>query len=190
MFNLNVTWENVPINLLSPDADSFLQESLNFNPEHFSLKKVESLTSEAINLLLQIHPIHVIRHRRSMLVIAGYRTFQAASFCFPPNHEIPVAVLDKRTTKQQLALLRYLDLAVTPLLFRLDGSLADSYQLIAGDGTHREQAWLHSSMHSFAAALSVSPSTLCKPKRNSTGKTASAQKELTYNPPQTLVEIT
>lgn len=157
--------ENVPLFLLKLDVDS--QGIMCFEPDQYCLKKVDALSPEAVNLLLKIHPILAIRKRRSYIVISGYRTFQASSFCFQPSHEIPVSVLDKQTTKQQLDLLRYLDLSVVPLLFRLDGSLADSYKLI-GASASKERAWAqpyNASMHAFASALAVSPSTLCKPKR-------------------------
>lgn len=158
--------ENVPLFLLKLDVD--YQGIMCFEPDQYSMKKVDALTSDAVNLLLKVHPVLVIHKRRSYCIVSGCRTFQAASFCFPPTHEIPVSVLDKRTTKHQIELLRYMDQSVTPLFFRVDGSLADSYKSICSSPS-KEQVWMppyNASMHAFASLLSVSPSTLCKPSKS------------------------
>ena len=160
--------ENVPLSLLRHDPNILHLEQPRFNCEDYSLKKVGSFTPEAAKLLLQIHPIHVVRIRRLYVVVAGHRTYQIAAFCFDPNYEIPVLVLNKRTQKQQIALLRYLDLVVSPLLFRLEGSLAVGYLATGTDTNSRDQTWLapyNSSMNKFADLLGVSPSALCTPKK-------------------------
>lgn len=164
--DIGMNQEDVPLSCLKYDMD--FQEKMIFNPDQYSLKNVGALTSEAVSLLLKVHPIFAIRKRRSYYVISGCRVFQAASFCFPPTHKIPVLVLDKRITKQQLAMLRYLDMSLAPLLFRFEGSLADSYKSIC-DSASKEQAWMppyNASMNAFASLLSVSPSTLCKPRKS------------------------
>ncbi|MBT0666127.1 type IV toxin-antitoxin system AbiEi family antitoxin [Geobacter pelophilus] len=165
MGKLEYARRDVHLNELS-NSGGLENRPLEFEDGIYTLKNLDQLSIEAIELLLEIHPIYVVaKQRRRYYIVAGFRTFQAASLVYKsPHQEIPVRVLDRHTPKETLELLCYLNLSVTPILFRIGGSLADSYQLLTN--SLQDKAWRKvKSIQDFANVLDVAPSTLCKPKK-------------------------
>ncbi|MDP5133168.1 MAG: hypothetical protein NWQ54_19985 [Paraglaciecola sp.] len=72
----------------------------------------------ALETLLQIHPIHLLKDEGKFFVIAGFRGFEMAKLCFEPDTELRCLVhieLDTDTI-QELALI---DIVGSPLLHSL-----------------------------------------------------------------------
>ena len=155
---------------LERDYDVSVLSSLRYDPKGYTLESINAFTPGAMTTLMQLHPVYVIRKRRKLLVVGGKRTFHAAAFCLRPDQEISIALLDKNTTQEQLLLLRYVDLAVSSLLFRQNSSVADIYHDINLPDL-RKQCWLPplaTTMQAFADAMGVSSPALCaKSKRQS-----------------------
>lgn len=172
MSELKLDWEKVCLNKLALEKeDETIPSALRYDPVKHTLRKSNAFTPEAASLLLQLHPIYAIRKGGNLYVVAGKRTFHLAAFCLEPEYMIMVGILGRQTTSEQLLLLRYLDQAVSPLVFRLESSAADIYRSI-DIPEFRQKAWLpplSSTMSSFAAALGVSPAALT-PTKNGTKK--------------------
>lgn len=161
---LNFHREIIPIeNLrLEQQYEDTIPESLHYDHSRYTLHAIDALTPEAISLLLQLHPIFVLQKKRDLLVVAGKRIFQAAAFSLPPTADIPVVVLNKQTTEEQLVIIRYLDLTVSSLLFRFEASAPEMYRRIDLAGI-RQTVWrppLDRKKSSFAVALQLSPAAL------------------------------
>ncbi len=169
MDDLKFRWERVSIDLIRLEMNSG-DDPLCYNEKLYLLKKTEIFTDQAIQLLLKLHPIFVVRKRNLYWVVAGARTFVAAAHSVDPKKKILIAVLE-RTTNEQLQNLRYYDLAVTPLLLSFAGSASDIYNHCnSAQPNQQSLPLLNSSLRSFAAALGKSPSALCVPKVKSSIK--------------------
>jgi len=154
---------------LELEYDESVPPPLRYDPSHHSLKRSNILTSTAVSLLLNLHMIYAIRKNRELLVVAGKRIFQIASFCLVPEHEINVGILAKQTTPEQLNFLRYIDLIISPLILRTESSASDIFRYVNIPDL-RQQAWLQpyaSTMSSFASLMGVSPAALVTPPANS-----------------------
>lgn len=172
---LKFEWDLVRLESLELEReyDESVLSSLRYDPKGYTLGTIDVFTREAMSTLMQLHPVYVIKKRRKLLVVGGKRTFHAAAFCLRPDQEISIALLDKNTTQEQLLLLRYVDLAVSSLLFRQNSSVADIYRDINLPDL-RKQCWLPplaTTMQAFADAIGVSSPALCaKSKRQSVCK--------------------
>jgi hypothetical protein len=166
----SVRLENLELEM---EYDESVSPSLRYDRKEYTLGTIDVFTPEAMSTLMQLHPVYVIRKRRKLLVVGGKRTFHAAAFCLRPDEEISIALLDKNTTNDQLNLLRYVDLAVSSLLFRQNSSVADIYRDINLPDL-RKECWLPplaTTMQAFADAMGVSSPALCaKSKRQSESK--------------------
>lgn len=136
-----------------------------YDESRYSMRVREDISPEIVTLLIELHPIAVVRQKRKLEVVTGARLFSIAAFCLDPSAEISVLVLDKRFCDENEELLRYLDLAVMPLLHTLDGSAKDLHQVF-NISELREQVWLpplKSVSSAFARALGVTPAALLTP---------------------------
>lgn len=136
-----------------------------YDESRYSMRVREDISPEIVTLLLELYPIAAVRQKRELEVVTGARLFSIAAFCLDPSAEISVLLLDKRFCDKNEELLRYLDLAVMPLLHTLDGSAKDLHQVFNISGL-REQVWLpplKSVSSAFARALGVTPSALLAP---------------------------
>lgn len=158
---------------LEREYNESVSPSLRYAPKEYTLGTIDVFTPEAMSTLMQLHPVYVIRKRNKLLVVGGKRIFHAAAFCLKPEQDVSIALLDKNTTQEQLLLLRYVDLAVSTLLFRQNSSVADIYRDINLPDL-RKQCWLPplaTTMQAFADAMGVSSPALCaKSKRQSESK--------------------
>lgn len=117
----------VPISRLRLQEDG---QHLTFDVSRYSLQIAGKLSPAIVTMLLELSPIAVVRQDgRNYDVLAGSRLFSIAAFCLDPSTEIPVLVIDKRYARENEDLLKYLDLAVLPLLHTLRGSAHDLYSL-------------------------------------------------------------
>jgi hypothetical protein len=142
--------------------DDSVPESLRFKHSSYTLSASDALTPEAILLILQMHPIFVIQKKNYLTVVAGKRIFKAAAFSLPPSEEIPVRVLHKNITKEQLLLLRYMDITISSLMFRTEVSAFDIYRNI-NLNDFRNKVWrppLDKGKRAFAFAIQVKPAAL------------------------------
>lgn len=163
--------EAVPLNKLRIETQC---EDINpavpcYADELYTLRHLDVFTQETVQLLLQIHPIYVHK-RKHLYVIAGARSFRIAAACLDPTCEIPVIILGKKITEEHLRHLRYLDLAVSPLLLSRTGRAADMYQSINVPDL-RDQSWkkpFNASLNAFARIIGVSPPALCESSRKKT----------------------
>jgi hypothetical protein len=139
-----------------------------FDDTRYKLKAMRKIAPEIIPTLLGLNPILVVKtDRQYHEVLAGSRIFSIAATCLDPMAEIPVLRLDKRFVKKNANLIRYLDLAVVPLLNTLAGNATELYEMFNVDG-FREQVWLpplDSTASSFAEALGIKPSAICWNKK-------------------------
>ena len=163
---LKVEKIDVPINRLRlqkrEDGELFY-----FDDARYKLKAMRKIAAEIIPTLLGLNPILVVKtDRQYHEVLAGSRIFSIAASCLDPTAEIPVLRLDKRFVRESGNLIRYLDLAVVPLLNTLAGNAAELYEMFNIDG-FREQVWLpplDSTASSFSNALGIKPSAICRNK--------------------------
>lgn len=172
MVRLNYELKQVPLKTLrlEMEYDDSVPLPLRYDPRSYSLNRSNVLTPAAASLLINLHAVYVIKKDHDLLVVAGKRVFQIASFCLEPAHEIPVYLLSRKTTTEQLLLLRYIDIVVSPLMQRTESSAADIFRSVNIPDL-RPQAWSQpysTTMSSFAAALGVSPAALVtSPERKS-----------------------
>jgi len=155
----------VPISCLRLRIEQEEGLQVSFDESRYAMRDLKEISSEVIALLLELHPLAVIRKEKHFEVIAGARLFKIAAFCLDPSAVIPVLVVDKRFASGNKDLLRYLDLAVVPLIHTLRGSALELYQIFNGTGL-RKEVWLpplDKSAISFARALGVKPSALSSP---------------------------
>ncbi len=154
--------ETVPSSLRYRAAlDSKPEDS---SPE-YTLLDVAKFTPDVLSILMKLHPIFAIRRRGKVMVVAGKRTFHAASKRLDPGQEVTIYMLDEKTTRDQLLFLRYLDITVSSLIFRQNATMATIYKSINLPAL-RKKAWLkplESTMQPFAAALGTSTASLCTP---------------------------
>ena len=165
MQKLKFEMETVVLNklCLEPVNELAVPESLQYKHSDYTLQGIESLTPEAVFMIMQLHPIIAILHKRKFLVVGGKRTFHVAAFVLKPDQEISVVLLDKQTTNEQLFFLKYMDIVVSSLLFRQVLTLAEIYQQI-NIPKLRIQAWCpptSTTMKSFSRVLGVSAAALC-----------------------------
>lgn len=136
--------------------------SLHYNRADYTLATDEGLTPEVLCLLLRLHPIFALEQRHKLVVVCGKRIFQLAAFSLSPTELVPVEILDKNTSAEQLSLLRYMDIVVGPLLFRTETSAAEIYHRIDQPGI-RKDVWLpplNEGKSAFARAIRVTPAAL------------------------------
>lgn len=169
MTGLKFDWETIPVNQLrlEQDSDESVAPGLRYDHSRYALQSMDSLSSEAVMSLIQLHPIFAIPRHRKMIVVGGKRIFHLASFGLPPDQEVTVAVLDKKTSKDQLQLLKYIDISISSLLFRQNVSAAEIYQNINIPDL-RKKAWLppvDTTMQAFANILCLSTAALCTTSR-------------------------
>jgi hypothetical protein len=159
-------WEPVPIDKIRLETMIGSNDPLCYNDSLYLLRKIEIFTEQAALQLLQLHPIFAIRDKDNFRVIAGARTFEVVAASLDPKRKISIALLDSRTTDEQLNNLRYYDLAITPLLLSLAGSASDIYSHCnsAKPEKYNGLPLLNSSLRSFAKALGKSPAALCVQK--------------------------
>lgn len=170
--------EMVPISRLRLRMVQAEGPQLCFDESRYTLRVRNELSSEVIALLLELHPLAVVRQERHFEVLAGARLFEIAAFCLDPSTEIPVLVVDKRYASENEELLRYLDLAVMPLLHTLRGRAHELYQIL-GETELRKKVWLpplDKSASSFARALGVKPAALSPPVAGSQKKVKRTRK--------------
>jgi hypothetical protein len=126
-------WKPVRIDALShfPSLEDD-PPSLKFDSFRYTLEVQDKVfPQETVRLLLLMHPILAVHIGKNHHVIAGSRMFYLASRCLPNEEEITVGVIDnKHTTDQEIQRVRYLDIALSPLIHTLEGSSADYYQLV------------------------------------------------------------
>lgn len=172
MVGFNFEPKKVPLKTLQLEMeyDDSVPLPLRYDPRSYSLNRSNVLTPAAASLLLSLHSVYVIKKDHDLLVVAGKRVFQIASFCLEPSHEITVCILSRKTTPEQLLLLRYLDIVVSPLIQRTESSAADIFRSVNIPDL-RLQAWSQrysTTLSSFAAAMRMSPAALVtSPERKS-----------------------
>jgi hypothetical protein len=136
-----------------------------YDESHYSMRVGEYFSPDIIVRLLELQPIIVVRIKRKLEVVSGARLFSIAALCLDPSTKIPVLVLDRRSSAGDEELLRYLDLAVMPLLYTLSGSAYDLHQVFKISRLH-EQVWrppLNSATSAFARALGVTQAAVHTP---------------------------
>ena len=171
--SFEIKWVTVAVSKLRIETqpDKIVPTVPCYADELYTLRRLDVFTPETVQLLLQIHPIYVFK-RKHLQVIAGARSFRIAAACLDPSNEIPVVILGRKTTEEQLRQLRYLDLAVSPLLLSREGRASDAYQSINIPDL-RMQSWkppYNSSLNAFARMMGVSPPALCESSQRKTKK--------------------
>ncbi|GAM09935.1 hypothetical protein OR1_02219 [Geobacter sp. OR-1] len=154
--------------------------SLHYNQADYTLAIDKGLKPEVLYLLLQLHPVVALEQRGKLNVVCGKRIFELEAFLLPPTQKIHVLILDKHTSAEQLALLRYMDIVVGPLLLRTETSAAEIYQRVDQPGI-RKQVWqppLDEGKSAFARAIHVTPAALSSFSSGKQGKKEAAQVEV------------
>jgi len=166
--------ESVPIRTLRLSSEAGKETSYDSKP--YQLKDVSIFPPESVLLLLSLHPIYVVRNRRIYEVVAGTRIFHLAAECLEPDSKIPVLVIPRPVNKEYLRVLRYHDLALTPLVLSHGWSAADLYRHIESSDQVIFSR-LFSSKRSFAKALGIVPSALSNEAKKFMSKRVEAPKE-------------
>ncbi len=172
---LAVEWITIAVSRLriETQSDSMDPATPCYADEQYLLQFLDAFTPETVQLLLLIHPIFAYK-RKNLHVVAGARSFRIAAACLDPSCEIQVALLGKKTTEEQLRQLRYLDLAVSPLLLSRTGRASDAYKSIDIPDL-RTQSWkppYNTSLNAFARLMGVSPPALCESSQQKPKKTS------------------
>ncbi len=169
MSGLPALREMVPINRLRLEIEQEGSTRLRFNGLRYRIQDAVKLSHEIIYILLEISPIVVVKQDGlNYDVLAGSRMFSIVANNLDQSTQIPVLVIDRRYAHENEGLLRYLDLAVLPLLHTLISRAHVLYRLFNVEGPRRK-TWLpplDSKPSSFADVLRVSLSALCEPKRH------------------------
>ncbi len=143
----------------------------------YAIKHFKVLKNTILPLLVDIHPI--ITYKKTVRstkyqVIAGTRTLDLASYF---GDSVNIVVLDKSPSPTEREQYRYIDQILTPLLFTLDGSSADWYQLIMKH-TEGHDFWKSTAVRAIADSLKLSHGTLVKSgPRNEASKGKISQKK-------------
>jgi len=86
----------------------------------YKLSGQVEITEAAVNLILQIHPIIVIKQRSGQLsCIAGLRSFQLAVCRLPPSYKIPILMVSN-IPSDEIGNISAADVYLTNLLYGLE----------------------------------------------------------------------
>ncbi len=80
---------------------------------------------EAVEMLLQIHPIHVIQTKKAYQCVAGLRSWQLAKQILAPEHEVPL-ILRPSPRQDGISRLAWADVYLGFLAFNLPDRLCQS----------------------------------------------------------------
>lgn len=80
----------------------------------YLLKIPSHLKTDAVHLLLQLHPVYCVEKRNKITCIAGIRTLNIASQLLPPKTHIPVHIC-KKLDDVQIARYCHADILISPL---------------------------------------------------------------------------
>ena len=107
-------------------------DPLFFDQDRYLLKDALALTPDAVRLLLRRIQLVVtpsVDSKRHFQVVFGSRLFNLAAQTLEPDEDIKVLVV-RNADREVIDHLRYLDLAVLPLVMSLDGTILEFYGLV------------------------------------------------------------
>lgn len=136
-----------------------------YESKSYLLKRVDVFPPDTVFHFLKCHPIYVVKTKRNYEVVTGGRTFCLAAHCLPPDQTIEVAVIKGTVRKEFIRALRYIDMALTPLVFSYDVSATDFYNYLKlSDPGQEILPSCFPTQSSFARALNIARSALSKNK--------------------------
>ena len=154
-----------------------LTTDLSTSSQRYAVKHFALIKETILPLLLSTHPIITYKKTARSTryqVIAGVRSRDIASYF---GDSVNIVVLDKSPSPTEREQYRYIDQILTPLLFTLDGSSADWYQLIMKH-TEGHDFWKSTAVRAIADSLKLSHGTLVKSgPRNEASKGKISQKK-------------
>jgi hypothetical protein len=164
MNELNLEWKTVTLEELKMDTqtDEADPAVTCYADGLYIMQALKAFTLDTVRLLLEIHPIVVLKIK-PYSVIAGARIFRIAAAFLPPSEKIRIGFLDKKTTKEQLDRIKYLDLAISPLLLARKSKAAAVYQSINIPGLRVQtfKTRYNFSLKAFASIIGIKPRALC-----------------------------
>lgn len=160
-------WTEIQINKIRLPTKAEDKESC-YDSNCYLLKEVGFFPEETVYHLLQIHPIYAVQKKRIYEVVAGARTFCIAAHCLPPDQTIPLSVIQGSVSRECIKALRYIDIALAPLVLSFQGPAANLYRhLKLSDHDQAIFPSIFPTQRSFARALGISPSALADKKMKS-----------------------
>jgi hypothetical protein len=133
-------------------------DPLFLDQDRYLLRDALALTPDAVRLLLariQLVVVPSVERKRHFQVVFGSRLFNLAAQTLEPDEDIKVLVV-RNADREVIDHLRYLDLAVLPLVLSLDGTILEFYDLVESSPSLQGFAWRATSKASFAKAIGVS----------------------------------
>ena len=141
-------------------------DPLFFDQDRYLLRDALTLTPDAVRLLLERIQLVVtpsVERKRNFEVVFGSRLFNLAAQILGPDEDLNVLVA-RNADREAINHLRYLDLAVLPLVLSLDGTILEFYNQVASSPSLQGFTWRSTTKASFAKAIGVNR--VRDPRRN------------------------
>ncbi|MGD0584644.1 MAG: hypothetical protein ABSA86_02565 [Oryzomonas sp.] len=126
----------------------------------YLLRHADRFTSDGVQQLLTLHPIHVIVERKKYYCIAGIRQLNIATVCLDDEASIPVRLM-KGLTGEQIKDLYLADLFLTSLVFSVENArVIDAIRQAVGIEAGKWTGLADCSKSQLAKALGLSSANL------------------------------